>query len=95
MSCDIKTEQLDLDALCICAVRYCQGRETYMPGLIREIVIRYLDRLSDKAVNALLLDAKAQADCGMYGNDRIDKPGWLEFKRKLEEEKRRRESSGE
>lgn len=34
--------------LCICAIRYCHGRQTYMPGLVQEICAGHLKELSDE-----------------------------------------------
>lgn len=79
--------------LCVCAIRYCQGRETYMPDMVRRIVEPYLPKLDDRDIGVMLADCEFQTDVNLYGNERIDKPGWLEWRKKIEAEaKRRREN---
>lgn len=82
----------DFGTLCICALRYCQGRQTYMPGLVRSIVRPLLPRFSDKDIAVMLDDCEYQRRFDLYGSETIDKPGWLEWKNVLEQEKERRES---
>lgn len=76
--------------LCVCAIRYCQGRETYMPDLVRRIVEPYLPNLEDREIGVMLADCEFQKDMNLYGNERIDKPGWLEWQTKIQAEADRR-----
>ena len=64
----------DFGTLAICAIRYCHGRQTYMPGLVQDIIRPHLKELNDN----------------LYGDERIDKPGWLKWKADLIAEKERR-----
>ena len=80
----------DFGTVAICAIRYCQGRMTYMPSLVQGILKPFLPQLSDKDLNIMLEDCEYQRKCELYGDPGIDKPGWLEWKEALEEEKRRR-----
>lgn len=89
---DIKLNPDDMGLLCICAIRYCQGRETYMPDMVRGIVRPLLDKLTDHALGVMLEDCDFQARMKLYGNDRIDKPGWLKWREELENERNRRVS---
>lgn len=41
-------DNADFGILAVCAVRYCQGRETYMPELIRGIVREHISEVTDK-----------------------------------------------
>ncbi len=88
MKLDIEPERLG--PLCICAVRYCQGRQTYMPDLIRSIVRPMLPKLSTEDIRVMLEDCAYQARFSLYGDDRIDKPGWLKWEQDLREELERR-----
>lgn len=83
--------QDDFGTLCICAIRYCQGRQTYMPDLVREIVVPHLPDLSDKDLNVMIEDCGFQERMNLYGDDFIDKPGWIRWKEILMVEKKRRE----
>ena len=91
MTNDIITlSQKDFGTLAICAIRYCHGRMSYMPDLVRDIVRPYLDRISDKDLNIMLEDCEFQRQTEMYGDERIDKPAWLKWHDELKEEKEKR-----
>lgn len=83
----IDIDQDDFGILCICAVRYCMGRQTYMPDLVRGIVKQHISELSNRDVRVMLEDSKSQ---WCFGDERIDKPGWIEWRKLLEEEVSRR-----
>jgi hypothetical protein len=85
--------QEDFGTLAICAIRYCQGRQTYMPELVREIVAPHLPDLSDKDLAVMINDCDYQKRFNLYGDERIDKPGWLRWKGLLLAEKQRREGA--
>lgn len=76
----------DFGTLCICAIRYCHGRQTYMPRLVQGIVTEHLDQLSDKDIHVLMQDCKFQEQFNLYGDEHIDKPQWLEFRKTIEAE---------
>lgn len=86
----ISLTEEDFGTLLVCAIRYCQGRETYMPSLVQDIGRNHLEELSDKDLGVLLNDCKTQDDFGIYGDIEIDKPGWLAWRTNLENEKARR-----
>lgn len=91
MSDIIKIEKEDFGILAVCAIRYCQGRETYMPRLVRGILRPYLEDLSDKDLQVMINDCEDQELMGNYGNPLIDKPGWIEWKKMLLKEKEERD----
>lgn len=94
MKIDISQE--DFGTLCICAIRYCQGRQTYMPSLVQGIVKEHIRELDDKDITIMLKDCKDQEDTPfLYGSETIDKPGWLAWKQALEDEKERRAHEGD
>lgn len=85
--------RLEIDhfgTLAICAIRYCHGRQTYMPDLVRGIVRPHLKELSDKDLNVMIDDCGFQERMHLYGDERIDKPGWLKWKAELIAERKRR-----
>ena len=88
---NIDMEEDDFGTLCICAIRYCHGRQTYMPELVRGIVRRFLPTIRDTDLNILIEDCGFQERMNLYGDERIDKPGWLKWKEELLAEKKRRE----
>lgn len=85
----------DFGTLAICAIRYCQGRMTYMPELVRDIIAPHLSDLSDKDLAVMINDCDYQKRFRLYGDERIDKPGWLWWKELLTTERDRRKRNGE
>lgn len=83
-------EQDDFGTLCICAIRYCHGRQTYMPSLVQGIVRQHFSELSDKDIHVMLDDCDFQEHMNLYGDPNIDKPSWLRWKEDLEKEYARR-----
>jgi hypothetical protein len=82
----------DFGTLAVCAIRYCHGRETYMPALVRGIIKPHLQEISDKDLQVMLNDCDFQERFNLYGNETYDKPGWLEWKDILLNEQARRKS---
>ena len=74
----------DFGTLAVCAIRYCQGRQTYMPSLVRGIIEPHLEQMGDRDLTVMLNDCEYQDKNCLYGNEAIDKPGWIAWRRKLE-----------
>lgn len=81
----------DFGTLCVCALRYCHGRETYMPSLVRRIVRSQIKNISNHDLQIMVDDCDFQRNMNLYGDERIDKPGWLAWEQFLKDEKKRRE----
>ena len=77
--------------LAICAIRYCHGRQTYMPDLVRSVVKNHLDEVDDNDLAVMIADCEFQEWANLYGDEKIDKPGWLKWRETLLAEKVRRE----
>ena len=86
--------QEDFGTLAICAIRYCHGRQTYMPSLVHNIIVPHLPDLSDKDLMVMIEDCEFQERMNLYGDVRIDKPGWERWRELLIAEKKRRASDG-
>lgn len=87
MNDEIKLSAEDFAVLAQCAIRYCHGRQTYMPDMVRGIVKPHLRELTDLDIARLLRDAEDQV---WFGDEQIDKPGWLQWRKELENERSRR-----
>lgn len=74
----------DFGTLCICALRYCHGRRTYMPSLVQSIVRNHFDSLSEKDLNVILEDEEFQNQMKLWGDD-CDKRDWERFYADLKE----------
>lgn len=76
--------------LAVCAIRYCQGRATYMPDLVRGIIRPHLKDINDNDLGVMIEDCSFQERMNLWGDERIDKPGWIQWKEELLAEKERR-----
>ena len=81
----IEIDQQDLGALCICALRYCFGRRSYMSHRIQEIVTSHLGELADNTIKTILLDRGDQEAMNMWGDD-CDRKDWEKFYARVETE---------
>lgn len=86
----INVNEEDFDVLCICAIRYCMGRQTYMPTMVRNICTAHIGDFEDRTLRVMLNDCEEQEANNNYGNKTIDKPGWLKWRDILNAELRRR-----
>lgn len=83
----------EFGTICICAVRYALGRETYMPTLVQDFVKRHINELSTGTLEIMRCDVmEADSMWGGYGDEKIDKPGWMCFMAFLEDEIKKREN---
>ena len=86
----MKISKEDFATLCICAIRYCQGRRTYMPSLVQGIVREHFDHIPDNDLGVMLNDCESQRTMDLYGDETIDKPNWLRWEQDLKDEIERR-----
>ena len=82
MKIDISQEHFG--TLCVCALRYCHGRQTYMPSLVQRIVMAHFKDLSDRDLEVIANDEQFQSDMNLVG-DMCDKVGWENFYHTLRE----------
>lgn len=83
----------DFGTLCICALRYCHGRETYIPSLVQRIVGEHLTEISRSDLQVMLDDCDFQRRMRLYGDEKIDKPDWLRWEQKVKDEIERRKGN--
>lgn len=84
----------DFGAVLNCAVRYCMGRQTYMPSLVIDFITPLLPKLNDKTLWCFQRDLSEPAIYGGFGDEKIDAPKWIEFKNAVEYEiKKRKENT--
>ena len=85
----MKLIELDEDfcTILICAIRYCLGRQTYMPSLVTDFIRPLLPYLDNKTLNIIEKDIRVAES---YGNETIDKPIWVRFLDDIEHEISRR-----
>ena len=90
----IKVDAEKFGILCVCAIRYCHGRETYMPSLVQGIVRQYLKQIGDNELHVMIADCDFQEWANLYGNEKTDKPGWLKWREEVKAEAERRKANG-
>ena len=87
---------IDFESILICALRYCLGRQTYMPSTITGAVRPMLPMLSIQALGVIAEDIrKAKEIHGGLGDSRIDEPMWLAFLNDVEAELKKQEDANE
>ena len=84
----------DFESILICAVRYAIGRQMYMPSTVCSYITPLLPRLSSKALCVLKRDIVDAEKYG-YGDEKIDKPVWINFLSKIQGEIERRNCSAD
>lgn len=61
-----------------------------MPSLVRGIIRPHLKELSDKDLAVMIDDCSYQKRFDLYGDEAIDKPGWIKWEQELLKERERR-----
>lgn len=70
----------DFESVLICALRYCLGRQTYMPSIIIAFVRPMLSALSIRTLSVIIRDIEnAKGGVPGLGDPNIDEPMWLDF----------------
>ena len=93
-----KTAALEIDenfeTMLICAERYALGRKSYMPSLVIGYITPLIPKLSLKTLRVMErdLDEAGKYGEGGYGDETIDKPGWIAFLGKIRDELKGRTS---
>ena len=88
----LKQTDGDFGTICVCAVRYCFGRQTYMPSLVQDFVCRNFKYLNDNELKVMADDIKFAEQINWLGDERIDKPGWLKFRERINSELEKRKA---
>lgn len=78
----IEIQPDDFGTLCVCALRYCHGRQTYMPYLVQRIVLEHWDKLRELDKGVIREDQAYQRRFDLWGSD-YDKEGWEDFYRQI------------
>lgn len=86
-------DDAEIGAIVICAVRYALGRESYMPGLVQDFIMRHPEILTENNRQVIIRDIEEADEIRTYtmengqkltvdglGNTKIDRPGWLRLK---------------
>ena len=69
----------DFGLVCICAIRYALGRQTYAPGIVTRWIAYHLDKLSVKDLSVIAEDL-ARYD---YTKDEWNGDIWKRFRERV------------
>lgn len=75
--------------ICLCALRYALGRQTYMPGIVQDFIRAHINEIDQSSIKVMIRDideadrirtySSKSGDTVMMdglGDTRIDRPGW-------------------
>lgn len=82
MAIDIDRD--DFATLCICALRYCHGRRSYMPSLVRSIVKAHFKDLDSADLLIMADDGQWETEVGTFAGT-CEEEGWRVFYKTLDE----------
>ena len=80
----------DFETILLCAVRYAIGRQTYIPSMVIDYITPLLSHLSYNTLGLIAAEIIDHSYDGGLGDDMIDRPYWLAFKKKILVEMERR-----
>lgn len=90
----VSVDDDNFQAILMCAVRYSLGRQTYMPHLVMDYIAPLVPLLSDRTLAVIERDIGEADKMGVgYGNERIDKPRWLQFRQLILSEIKKRKNT--
>lgn len=81
------SDKENFEIIFVCAVRYCIGRQTYMPRLVQRLIKPMLPELEAGTLIVMRNDIRT---AGYWGDETIDKPGWMQFLADIEAELEKR-----
>ena len=74
----------DFETILLCAVRYAIGRQTYIPSLVIDYITPLLPYLSEDVLKLIVNEIIERYTYeGALGDEKIDKPYWEQFLRKI------------
>ena len=73
----------DFESILVCAVRYAIGRKSYMPSMVIDYITPLLPYLSYWILGLMAAEIIDHNYEGGLGDEKIDRPYWLEFLRKI------------
>ena len=73
----------NFETILLCAVRYAIGRRTYIPSLVIDYITPLLPYLSYWTLGLMAAEIIDHNYKGGLGDEKIDKPYWEQFLRKI------------
>ena len=93
----------DFGTICLCAMRYALGRQTYMPGLVQDYIKAHIKEIDSNVISVMIRDIDCADKTITYtspsgrmvridrlGDTNIDRPRWKRFREFLKSEAKER-----
>lgn len=94
--------------ICLCAMRYALGRQTYMPSLVQDFIRVHIEEIESGTIEIMIRDID-EADRIMthrmpnghdlkmdgLGDTKIDRPGWERFRAFLKDKLKEKNDVGQ
>lgn len=81
----------NFETILLCAVRYAIGRKSYMPSMVIDYITPLLPHLSDNILRLIADEIiEYRSYKGGLGDEKIDRPYWEQFLRKIKVEMEKR-----
>ena len=94
--------------ICLCAMRYALGRQSYMPSLVQDFIWEHIREIDSGTIEIMIRDID-EADRIMthrmpnghdlitdgLGDTKIDRPGWERFRAFLKEKLKEKKDAGQ
>ena len=74
----------NFETILLCAVRYAIGRRTYIPSLVIDYITPLLPYLSYWTLGLMAAEIIDHNYKGGLGDEKIDKPYWIDFLQRIE-----------
>ena len=75
----------NFETILLCAVRYAIGRQTYMPSMVIDYITPLLPYLSEDVLKLIVNEIIEHYTYeGALGDEKIDKPYWIDFLQMIE-----------
>ena len=74
----------DFETILLCAIRYAIGRKSYMPSLVIDYITPLLPYLSYWTLGLMAAEIIDHNYKGGLGDEKIDKPYWIDFLQRIE-----------
>lgn len=94
--------------ICLCAMRYALGRQTYMPGLVQDFIQAHIGEIDLGTIEIMIRDIDEadritehrtqEGHILMFdglGDTKIDRPGWERFRAFLKEKLKEKKDAGQ
>ena len=74
----------NFESILLCAVRYAIGRKSYMPSMVIDYITPLLPYLSYWTLGLMAAEIIDHNYKGGLGDEKIDKPYWIDFLQRIE-----------